>query len=53
MRICGAVALPVPEFRWQWVTVDVIQDLPETKAGHTALAVFVDRLAKMVHFLPA
>ena len=45
--------LPVPEFRWQWVTVDFIQDLPETKAGHTAIVVFVDRLSKMVHFAPA
>ena len=45
--------LPVPEFRWQWVTVDLIQDLPETKAGHTAIVVFVDRLSKMVHFAPA
>ena len=45
--------LPVPEFRWQWVTVDFIQDLLETKAGHTAIVVFVDRLSKMVHFAPA
>ena len=44
--------LPVPEFRWQWVTVDFITDLPETKAGHTAIVVFVDRLSKMVHFAP-
>ena len=44
--------LPVPEFRWQWVTVDFIMDLPETKAGHTAIVVFVDRLSKMVHFAP-
>ena len=44
--------LPVPEFRWQWVTADFITDLPETKAGHTAIVVFVDRLSKMVHFAP-
>ena len=44
--------LPVPEFRWQWVTVDFITDLPENKAGHTAIVVFVDRLSKMVHFAP-
>ena len=23
--------LPVPEFRWQWVTADFITDLPETQ----------------------
>ena len=44
--------LPVPEFRWQWVTVDFITDLPETKAGHTAIVVFVDQLSKLVHFAP-
>ena len=38
--------LPVPEFGWQWVTVDFITDLPETKAGHTAIVVFVDRLTR-------
>jgi len=38
--------------RWQWVTVDVITDLPETRAGHTAFVVFVDRLSKMMHFDP-
>ncbi len=36
--------------RWQRVTVDVITDLPETRAGHTAFVVFVDRLSKMTHF---
>jgi len=24
--------LPVPEFRWQWVTVNFIRDLPETNS---------------------
>ena len=33
--------LPVPEFRWQWVTVDFITDLPETKAGLMAIVVFM------------
>ncbi len=42
----------LPEFRWQWVTVNFITDLPETKAGHTAIVVFVDWLSKMVHFAP-
>ena len=34
------------------MTVDFITDLPDTKAGHTAIVVFVDRLSKMVHFAP-
>ena len=44
--------LLVPEFRWQWVTVNFTTDLPETKAGHTAIMVFVDRLSEMVKFAP-
>ena len=44
--------LPIPEFRWQSVSMDCITELPKTKAGHTAILVFVDRLSKMVHFAP-
>lgn len=32
--------------------MDVITDLPNIKAGHTAILVSVDRLSKMVHFAP-
>ena len=32
--------------------MDFITGLPKTKAGHTAILVFVDRLSKMVHFAP-
>ena len=44
--------LPIPEFCWQSVSMDFITELPKTKAGHTAILVFVDRLSKMVHFAP-
>ena len=33
--------------------MDLITQLPLTGRGHTAIVVFVDRLYKMVHFLPA
>lgn len=45
--------LPVPRFRWERVSVDLITHLPPTKQGHTAIVVFVDALSKMVHFAPA
>ena len=45
--------LPVPDFRWERVSVDLITHLPPTKQGHTAIVVFVDALSKMVHFAPA
>ena len=44
--------LLVPECRWQRVTVACTTDLPETKAGHTAVVVFVDQLSKLVYLAP-
>ena len=43
--------IPLPERKWQQITMDLVTDLPESE-GKTAIAVFVDRLSKMVHFPP-
>ena len=43
--------IPIPERKWQQITTDLVTDLPESK-GYTAIAVFVDRLTKMLHFAP-
>ena len=43
--------LPVPSRRWEQITIDLCTDLP-VSSGYTAIAVFVDRLSKMVHFAP-
>ena len=43
--------IPIPERKWQQITTDLVTDLPESN-GCTAIAVFVDRLTKMVHFTP-
>ena len=43
--------LPIPTKKWDQVTTDLVTDLPVAK-GFTAVAVFVDRLTKMVHFAP-
>ena len=43
--------IPIPTRRWQQITTDLVTDLSESN-GHTAIAVFVDRLSKMVHFAP-
>ena len=41
--------LEVPSRPWQSVSMDFITSLPKTKAGKTAILVFVCRLTKMVH----
>jgi hypothetical protein len=44
--------LSIPSFKWESVSMDFITQLPVTKTGYDAIAVFVDRLTKMVHFAP-
>ena len=43
--------IPVPTRKWEQITTDLVTDLPVSN-GYTAIAVFVDRLSKMVHFAP-
>ena len=44
--------LPIPEKAWQTVTFDFIVKLPKTDKGNDSICVFVDKLTKMVHFVP-
>jgi hypothetical protein len=44
-------ALPVPEARWQHITMDFILSLPESEQNN-AIWVIVDRLTKRAHFIP-
>ena len=43
--------LEIPTRKWAQVTTDLVTDLPESD-GHTVVAIFVDRMSKMVHFAP-
>ena len=42
--------LEIPSRKWAHVTTDLITDLPES-TGFMAIAVFVDKLTKMVHLV--
>ena len=44
--------LPIPDYPWQSMSMDLITHLPCTARGYTAIIVFVDRLTRMVHFAP-
>jgi hypothetical protein len=41
--------LPIPEDKWDVITMDFITSLPMTVSGHDAITVFVDKLTKMCH----
>lgn len=44
--------LPIPNRPWQQVSMDLITQLPRSKIGNDAIVVFVDKLTKMVHYIP-
>ena len=44
--------LPIPEWKWDRVTMDLVDGLPRTSRGFDSIWVIVDRLTKSAHFLP-
>ena len=44
--------LPIPEWKWDHVTMDFVSGLPKSIQGHETIWVIVDRLTKTAHFLP-
>ncbi|GAB2284509.1 hypothetical protein Dimus_039673 [Dionaea muscipula] len=44
--------LPIPEWKWEHITMDFVTGLPTTRNGHDSVWVIVDRLTKSAHFLP-
>ena len=47
-----AQPISVPDYQWKDISMDFITHLPPTRSGFTSILVVVDRLSKMVHFLP-
>ena len=43
--------LEIPSRKWEHIATDLVTDLPESN-GFMAIAVFMDKLRKMVHLAP-
>ena len=44
--------LPIPEWKWERITMDFVFKLPSPVQRHDGIWVVVDRLTKSAHFLP-
>ncbi|KAI5338654.1 hypothetical protein L3X38_017925 [Prunus dulcis] len=44
--------LPIPEWKWEHITMDFVFKLPRTSKRHDGIWVIVDRLTKSAYFLP-
>jgi hypothetical protein len=43
--------LPIPEWKWEHITMDFLMALPRTQRGYNAVWIVIDRLTKSAHFL--
>ena len=44
--------LPIPEWKWEHITMDFVTVLPRSPKGNNAIYVIVDRLTKSTLFIP-
>jgi hypothetical protein len=44
--------LPIPNKRWESISMDLIVQLPKTRTGFDAIVTFVDWLTKQIHLAP-
>eukprot|EP00253_Pinus_taeda_P017239 PITA_17239 len=44
--------IPIPEWKWETITMDFITGLPKSKRSNDSIMVVVDKLSKSAHFIP-
>lgn len=44
--------LPMPEWKWETISLNFITNLPRTKKKHDSIMVVVDKLRKIAQFIP-
>ena len=44
-------SLPIPQWKWERITMDFVVGLPRFRSGHDTIWVIVDRLTKSAYFL--
>jgi hypothetical protein len=44
--------LPIPEWKWETISMDFITGLPTSTKQNDAIMVLVDKLSKSSHFIP-
>ena len=44
--------LPIPQWKWDSITMDFVSGLPLTQQKHDSVWVMVDKLTKSAHFIP-
>ena len=44
--------IPIPQWKWDNITMDFVSGFPLTQKKHDSVWVIVDRLTKSAHFLP-
>ena len=45
-------SLPIPEWKWDVVTIEFITKLTKTRKQHDSIIVVVDKLTKATNFIP-